>query len=457
MSVEVPKPWAEPSVGDVLGPYQVTKHIETGGMGIVLQARHQRLGRWVALKVLKPELSKKANEVARFFEEARAVNEINHPHILEIYDFIEDDRVDPPLVYMVMELLSGEDLATRLHSGPLGLAAASIIADQVADALSAAHQVNILHRDLKTSNIFLTHDHNRGIHVKLLDFGLAKAFGVREHHKLTDPGTTMGTPEYMAPEQVLGKDLDERTDIYTLGLVLYEMLSGSRPFEGNTGTEILVRQVEDPPEPLNERCHPPVPPAFEDLVLRCLEKDPADRFQTVLELRRTLRTTYRSGRLPGLRGLGSWLFLAAGLLTVLAGVLFVWLLVPGPTPLSKTPKPTPSTAATQTDSASTPAPVPAPTSLPAVVALPASAPTTAPSAESPPAEPDAGPATAEVDSGTTQAPLVTQKERPTRVRPRTKHRPTKKPPPETAKPKTANKILKTKTKAPTIDPWTLQQ
>ncbi len=285
--------------GNMLGSYRITSQAGEGGMGVVYRAAHARLGRKVAIKVLRRDLVQKKEIVARFFNEARAVNEIGHPNIVDIIDFVEDYDVDPPLVYMVMELLQGMDLRTRIgQAGALDPDEAISVALQVCNALIAVHKVKILHRDLKPDNIFLIerreideeYEQHHGPRVKLLDFGVARAFGERERDNITDPGTAIGTPEYMAPEQVLGRELDNRTDIYALGMVMYEMLTGNVPFTSHSFGEILVRAVKERPPPVFEarKQGSPVPKDLEIVVMRCLEKDPRLRFQTVADLRKVL-------------------------------------------------------------------------------------------------------------------------------------------------------------------------
>ncbi len=283
---------AEPVAGDVLGQYRILGKLAQGGMGVIYKAQHVRLGRHVALKVLKSDLVRRSDVVQRFFSEARAVNEIGHPSIVDIIDFVEVVDADPPLVYMVMELLTGEDLGRRIRArGPLDPQLAAAIADRIADALAATHRVQILHRDLKPENVFLLDPNEDGtLKVKLLDFGVAKAFGERKRQDMTDPGSAVGTPAYMAPEQVLELELDERTDIYALGLLLYEMLTGSVPFHAASYGEVLIKQVKERPEAIRRRrsAGVAVPPALERIVMTCLEKDPARRFQTMGHVRAAL-------------------------------------------------------------------------------------------------------------------------------------------------------------------------
>jgi len=248
--------WTPPEAGDRLGAYRILGAIGRGGMARIYEAEHVVLRRRVALKLLKPEMAQRQEEVARFFAEARAVNEIEHPNIVDVHDFVENPHLDPPAVYMVMERLDGEDLAARIDGrGPLDPTEIVRLIDPILDGLQAAHAVHILHRDLKPSNIFLAEIDGR-VCPKLLDFGLAKAFGNRASHGLTNPRVVAGTPEYMAPEQITAAPLDGRTDIYNIGLLLYEALTGTRPFSGKQDTEILIKQVSEQPPPLNERRRP---------------------------------------------------------------------------------------------------------------------------------------------------------------------------------------------------------
>jgi serine/threonine-protein kinase len=339
---------APPASGDVLGVYRILERIDEGGMGIIYRAEHVRLGRQVALKVLKTELAKRTDVVRRFFEEARAVNEIGHPNIVDIIDFIEVSDQSPPLVYMVMELLKGQDLGRRVRvDGPVPPEEAVHIACQVCDALIAVHRVKILHRDLKPENIYLAQTPEGAEKVKLLDFGVAKAFGERQKVRITEPGMAIGTPEFMAPEQILGKEMDERTDIYALGMVIYDMLCGSVAFQASKYGALMVAQVKEAPPPLSERMKDKktVPPELELAVMRCLEKKPQDRFQNVKELKHALlsamglsfesldglpQTTASREVLVAVSG-RPWLRVALGLTAVLAlGIIAAVLLMGRP-------------------------------------------------------------------------------------------------------------------------------
>jgi eukaryotic-like serine/threonine-protein kinase len=246
--------------GDRLGPYEILAPIGEGGMGEVWKARDTRLGRIVAIKWLH------AQHGERFGQEARAVAALNHPNICQIFDVGPD--------YLILEYIDGQPLL-----GPVVVQEAVRLAIQIASALEEAHGRGILHRDLKPANILVT---AKGT-AKLLDFGLAKlTMGAGGEVTNTIEGTVMGTAAYMAPEQAQGKPLDERSDIFSLGAVMYEMVSGDRAFNGDSMVDVLSAVVRDEPRPLQSS------PAIAQLVMRCLRKTPADRFQTVAELRTAL-------------------------------------------------------------------------------------------------------------------------------------------------------------------------
>src|SRR5271154_115369 len=284
------------SSGEKLGPYEILAPIGAGGMGEVYKARDTRLNRVVAIKVSKEQFSK------RFEHEARAVAALNHPNICQLYD------VGPN--YLVMEFVEGAPL-----QGPLPLDKAVEYAAQVLDALDAAHQKSITHRDLKPANILVT---KQGI--KLLDFGLAKqAVRLNENDvtkALTDQGQIVGTLQYMSPEQLQGKEADARSDLFSFGCVLYEMLTGRRPFEGPNAATVIAAILDKAPAPL------PVPPAIERVVRTSLNKDPGQRYQTALEAQRALTWAFEQpvGAPPQSNGVW-WIAVAAALL---AGVLGGW-------------------------------------------------------------------------------------------------------------------------------------
>ena len=251
--------------------YEITSFLAQGGMAQVYVAKQQQIDRPVALKVLSPAFSMNSGVVMRFFREAHVVGQLQHPNTIHIFDMGEtpDNRL-----FIAMELLDGEELSERIKRGPISLAEMFPIVKQVAGSLSEAHQKGIIHRDLKPDNIFLTKLNV----VKVLDFGIAKLNGDDEldkhERKLTKAGTAPGTPEYMSPEQARGKDLDARSDLYSLGIVMYEMLCGHPPFEESTYLGTVLLQVQAPPPPLPESIPAPLSHYIID---RLLAKDPNSR------------------------------------------------------------------------------------------------------------------------------------------------------------------------------------
>jgi eukaryotic-like serine/threonine-protein kinase len=284
--------------GSRLGPYEVLSLLGAGGMGEVYQARDTRLDRKVAVKVLAPELASDAEFRARFEREAKAISSLNHPHICGLYDIGREQDTE----YLVLELLEGETLASRMQRGPLPLAQVLRFGIEIADALEAAHQRGIVHRDLKPANIMLT---TTG--TKLLDFGLAKhtvgAAGQALSMLATAPGTgtaqgtIIGTLQYMAPEQVQGVAADARTDIFAFGTILYEMATGRRAFEAKTQASLIAKILETD-VPAVSALVPVAPPVFDHVVQECLAKDPADRWQSAHDILLELTWIQRHASVP---------------------------------------------------------------------------------------------------------------------------------------------------------------
>ena len=278
--------------GTKLGPYEILSPLGVGGMGEVYRARDTRLGRDVAIKVLPAAFSRDPERLRRFQQEAQAVAALNHPNILAIHDFGEHESSP----YIVTEFLEGETLRVRLGAESLPLRKATETAEQVARGLAAAHDKGIVHRDLKPENIFVTRDGR----VKILDFGLAKLSpdpitpDAATLVSQTEPGVVMGTVGYMSPEQVRGKTADARSDLFSLGTILYEMLSGKRAFPGETSVESMNAILkEDPFEHLEGGRS--IPPALERIVTHCLEKNPAERFQSARDVAFALGALSGSG------------------------------------------------------------------------------------------------------------------------------------------------------------------
>jgi serine/threonine-protein kinase len=274
-----------PLLGASLGIYRLLDVIGEGGMGKVYLAEHTRIGRKVALKLLRPEYAQNPTAARRFFAEARAVNQIRHDNIIAITDFF-DEGTD--YKYYIMELLTGRTLAEVVRSETVTLSRQLAIAGQVADALAAVHAAGIVHRDLKMDNIFLTTHGGRADFVKILDFGVAKLLDVSEGRPLskTGVGAIIGTPEYMSPEQVSGRPVDHRSDIYSLGVILYELATRRKPLEAKSFGEMVVKHLTvTPPRPSKLKELPePIPPPLEDLILQCLEKEAARRPESMGEV-----------------------------------------------------------------------------------------------------------------------------------------------------------------------------
>jgi eukaryotic-like serine/threonine-protein kinase len=324
------------AAGTKLGPYEIQSAIGAGGMGEVYRARDTRLGREVAIKVLPEALAKDADRLRRFEQEARTIAALNHPNILGIHDIGTHDGAP----FLVSELLEGQTLREKLESGPLPVRRAIEYALGIATGLAAAHEKGIVHRDLKPENVFITRDGR----VKVLDFGLAKLVRPEEDHDTvatlaspaTLPGTVMGTVGYMSPEQVKGGASDARSDIFSFGAVLYEMLTGKRAFRRDTSAETMTAILREEPPELNESGWQG-PPALQRILIRCLEKNVERRFQSASDLAFAIESL--SGTSPGTssgaaatrnvepaKAGRAWLLWAATALGVLALAAGGWLL-----------------------------------------------------------------------------------------------------------------------------------
>ena len=270
-------------IGRNIGNYKIVRAIGEGGMGTVYLAEHPMIGKRVAVKMLRPDLGTDPGLVSRFFQEARAVNEIRHPNIVDISDF---GKTEDGIVYFVMELLEGRSLRDRLNAeGPLPIDDVVTISRQVCDALAAAHRVGIVHRDLKPDNIFLLADPTGALRSKLFDFGVAKLLGQQENqvgHK-TIAGSVVGTPFYMSPEQALCQEVTAAADIYAMGVVMFEMVTSRVPFEAEQ-LVLLLNAILKQPAPPASQFRPDVPAFLDRLILRCLEKDPGARPRTMEEV-----------------------------------------------------------------------------------------------------------------------------------------------------------------------------
>ena len=288
------------ATGTRLGPYEIIAPLGAGGMGEVYRARDTRLGRDVAVKVLPSSYSDDKERLQRFEQEACAAGALNHPNILVIHHI--DTYEGSP--YIVSELLEGETLRDRLHGGALPQRKAIDYSLQVAHGLAAAHQKGIAHRDLKPENIFITNDGR----VKILDFGLAKLTGsgdadqsqtdIPTRRVNTDPGLVMGTIGYMSPEQLRGKPTDHRSDIFSFGAILYEMLSGKRAFRGESKAETMSAILREDPSELSET-HKTINPALERVVQHCLEKNPEERFHSASDLAFAIQALSGSAAISG--------------------------------------------------------------------------------------------------------------------------------------------------------------
>src|SRR3954469_7979465 len=287
-------------VGQILdGRYRITRQIGEGGMGEVYAAEHVHIEKKFAIKLLRPEIVSNAEAVTRFRQEARSSSSIGHRNIIAIEDFgqLADGRI-----YMCMELLNGAALNDMIPQ-PMGVDRLLNILIQTGHGLAAAHAKHIIHRDMKPENIFVTIGPNGEDVPKLLDFGIAKVSGNDGQNHLTQTGTIFGTPFYMAPEQALGNLVDARTDIYAVGVIMYECFAGSLPFQGESFMGILPQHITTEPEPVAQRAAKAgrqLPPGLTETITQCMQKNPAQQIQTMDALVNALIQIYRGVVGPGM-------------------------------------------------------------------------------------------------------------------------------------------------------------
>jgi len=316
--------------GAKLGPYEILAPIGAGGMGRVYRARDSQLGRDIAIKVLPQNVSGDEEWLARFENEAHLASSLNHPNIVTIYSMGWEGRSR----YIAMEFIDGPTLQQLMERGPIPVGQALNISAQIADGLAKAHEAGIIHRDLKPKNVMLTKDGR----VKILDFGLSKltrssvdseaptATPIVSAESLTRPGTILGTVDYMSPEQAAGRYLDFRSDQFSMGSLMYAILSGRRPFQGDSAVQTLAQIIEDEPRPVS-KINPLVPPSYQAVIQRCMMKNPQDRYQSTGELAVDLRRLESAEQVrPQPLALRNWrraLIVLAILLAAL-GVFWIW-------------------------------------------------------------------------------------------------------------------------------------
>jgi eukaryotic-like serine/threonine-protein kinase len=319
LSSSAPQP--TPKLGGKLGRFEILSHIGSGGMGEVWRARDERLNREVAIKVLPASLARDPDRLSRLKREAQASSALNHPNIVAVHELGEYEGG----WFIVSELVDGETLARLMERGHLAFRKVVEVGTQVCDGLAAAHAAGVIHRDLKPGNIMLTRDGR----VKILDFGLAKQVRGPETMTLTHPGGILGTPGYMSPEQVRGEQVDHRSDLFSVGVILYEMLAGKRAFSGSSSVEVMNAILTEEPPPLPAT----VPGLVESTVRRCLEKDRERRFHSASDLAFAVRSFLSPfpAKPSKRRTWSKWALLVPALTAILGGTVS-WLFRPLPQP-----------------------------------------------------------------------------------------------------------------------------
>jgi serine/threonine protein kinase len=275
----------DPFINRIINGYQLRRLIGQGSVGRVYEAEHISLKKTLAVKIIRPELIRNQRILARFLQESQTVNQIQHENVIEIFDLLNEPESE--LVAIFMEHLRGQSLSVAIRSGaPFSMPRLGHIARQLCSALAKTHEQNIIHRDLKSDNVFLTTRAGRRDFVKILDFGLVRPqislYGIK-----TPMGTAIGTPLYMPPEQAVGDPADPRSDIYSLGVILYEMATGSLPFYSTDSREVMRKQILLPPPPPRGQ-NPTLPVAIENIILRCLAKRREERFPSMGDLAQSL-------------------------------------------------------------------------------------------------------------------------------------------------------------------------
>ncbi len=265
----------------LFGDYTITRKLGEGGMGAVYLANQPTINQDIAIKVLHGKAAESEEIKERFNREARVISMLTHPNIIRVFIF---GRTPQNLMYLAMEYVSGRSLRDELKLGIMDELVAIKIVKQMCSALAESHDLGIVHRDLKPDNVLLTSFRGENNFVKILDFGIAKITNQSNEKQLTQAGIVYGTPEYLSPEQAQAKDLDNRTDIYSIGVMLYEMMTGKVPFESTSAVQILTMHVFNDPLPPSKMASRPISPTMEGIIMKAMAKDPNHRFQNALEM-----------------------------------------------------------------------------------------------------------------------------------------------------------------------------